>query len=250
MRSIAKATIAACSIVIGTAAMAAEPFAEPPKQYSIVKVAHESRACRPAFSNNCITLTESEQVVVLAWQIDDNPRRGLYCLRPLNMGQCYYADLTAIEIDGKPVPTIGMDQQPEERPITAEDCKPLPQGIEDLKTTTMERLQKHQRCIAMDGGSQLLQLYKKWAYVSICNKAREGYLVQYVNDVELDRARRGVQGAERELIKRNPSLAERKDEIWQAALRDEVRVFPERCQNTASELWNASRDGAIIVPRP
>jgi hypothetical protein len=31
-------------------------------------------------------------------------------------------------------------------------------------------------------GSQLLQLYKKWAYVSICNKAREGYLVQYVND--------------------------------------------------------------------
>lgn len=96
MRRIAKI---AAAIISGTAAIAAEPFAEPPKQYSIVEVAHESRACRPAFSNNCITLKKGERVVVLAWQIDDNPRRGLYCLRPLNMGECYYADLTAIEID-------------------------------------------------------------------------------------------------------------------------------------------------------
>jgi hypothetical protein len=102
----------------------------------------------------------------------------------------------------------------------------------------------------MDGGQQLLQLYEKWAYVSTCNQAREGYLVQYVNDVELARARRGVQGAERELLKRNPSLAERKDDIWQAAVRGRVRVIPELCQKTASELWNASPDGSIVVPKP
>ena len=88
----------------------AKPFAEPPKQYSIVEVANESRACRPAFSDNCITLAKGERVVVLAWQIDDNPRRGLYCLRPMSMIECYYADLTAIEINGVPVPTIGMDK--------------------------------------------------------------------------------------------------------------------------------------------
>ena len=90
----------------------AEPFAEPPKQYSIVEVANELRACRPAFSNNCITLEKGERVVVLAWQIDDKPRRGLYCLRPIGMSECYYADLTVIEINGVPVPTIGMDNPP------------------------------------------------------------------------------------------------------------------------------------------
>jgi tetratricopeptide (TPR) repeat protein len=227
------------------------PFAEPPKQYSIVEVAHESRACRPAFSDNCITLKKGERVVVLAWQIDDKPRRGLYCLRPLNMGQCYYADITAIEVNGVPVPTVGMDKPPEEKPITAEDCKPLPGGIEGLKTTTMGQLSRHTECIKMDGGAQLFELYEKWVYVSVCNQAREGYLLQYVNDVELDRARRGVQGAERELLKRHSSLAERKDQIWQeASRRKSVSVYPELCKARAAELWNANPDGAIIVPKP
>lgn len=109
---------------------------------------------------------------------------------------------------------------------------------------------RYQKCLAMDCGEQLLQLYKKWVYVSVCNKSREGYLVQYVNDVELERARRGVKGAERELLMRNPPLAERKDHIWQAALQEQVRVIQELCSKTASELWNASRDGAITVPKP
>jgi hypothetical protein len=135
-----------CLIVSGTTAIAGAP---PPKQYSIVEVVQESRACRPAFSNNCMTLKKGERVAVLAWQITDNPRRGLYCLRPVNMDQCYYADLTAIEINGVPVPTVGMDKIPEEKPITAEDCKPLPQGIEGLKTTTMGQLQRHQKCLDM-----------------------------------------------------------------------------------------------------
>jgi hypothetical protein len=104
----------------------AEPFAEPPKQYSIVEVANESRACRPAFSNNCITLEKGERVVVLAWQIDDKPRRGQYCLRPLSMIECYYADLTAIEINGVPVPTIGMDKPAPARRVQAPPSSVLP----------------------------------------------------------------------------------------------------------------------------
>jgi hypothetical protein len=241
----------ATAVLATTTAALAEPSAEPPKQYSIVAVAHDSRACRPAFSNNCITLKKGEHVVVLAWQIDGKPRRGLYCLRPLNMGQCYFADLTAIEIDGKPVPTIGMDRPPEEKPITADDCKPLPGGIEGLKTTTVDQVKRRAKCLEMDGGAQLAELYAKWSYAWVCNQAREGYLVKYVNDVELDRARRGLLGAERELLKRNPTLAERKDQIWQdATTRRNVRVIPQLCEATASELRNASSDGAIVVPRP
>jgi hypothetical protein len=137
-----------------------------------------------------------------------------------------------------PVPTVGMDKPPEEKPITADDCKPLPQGVEGLKTTTMDQLLQHQKCLAMDRGQQLLQLYEKWVYVSTCNQAREGYLVQYVNDVELARAQRGVQGAERALLKRNPSLAERKDDIWQAA----SRGIPElqKCEGQGCAFWQAA----------
>jgi peptidoglycan hydrolase-like protein with peptidoglycan-binding domain len=110
----------------------AEQFAEPPKQYSIVEVANESRACRPAFSNNCITLEKGERVVVLAWQIDDKPRRGLYCLRPMGMSECYYADLTAIEINGVPVPTIGLDKP---RPAPGRRVEGTPSTIAPMPET-------------------------------------------------------------------------------------------------------------------
>ena len=210
-----------------------------------------SRACRPAFSKNCITLTKGERVVVLAWQIDDSPRRGLYCLRPLNQQNCYYADLTAIEVNGVPVPTIGMDNPPEKKAITLEDCKPLPGGIEELKTTTVDQVLRHEECLKMDGGAQLSELYQKWVYVSVCNQTRQGYLVQYVNDVELDRARRGVQGAERALLASNPTLAARKEQIWAvASKRKDVQMYPELCAATAAELRNASDAGAIVVPKP
>lgn len=245
-------TLAINAAMLATTTTAfAEPFAEPPKQYAIVQVANESRACRPAFSKNCITLTKGERVVVLAWQIDDSPRRGLYCLRPLNQQNCYYADLTAIEVNGVPVPTIGMDNPPEKKAITLEDCKPLPGGIEGLKTTTVDQVLRHEECLKMDGGAQLSELYQKWVYVSVCNQTRQGYLVQYVNDVELDRARRGVQGAERALLASNPTLAARKEQIWAvASKRKDVQMYPELCAATAAELRNASDAGAIVVPKP
>jgi hypothetical protein len=143
---------------------------EPPKQYSIVEVANESRACRPAFSDNCITLAKGERVVVIAWQIDDKPRRGLYCLRPMNMIECYYADLTAIEINGVRVPTIGMDksasaQRVEGPPPTVPPSQETPpqssspqQGSQDAKerlderTTILARLRSTRKIIATNIG--------------------------------------------------------------------------------------------------
>jgi hypothetical protein len=105
-------------IALFTAMPALGGGADPPKQYSIVEIAKSSYACRPAYSRNCILLPKGEKVVVIAWQIDENPRQGLYCLRPLHGMDCYYADLTAIEIDGVPVPTIGM--------MRPEDINPPP----------------------------------------------------------------------------------------------------------------------------
>jgi hypothetical protein len=56
--------------------------------------------------------------------------------------------------------------------------------------------------------------------------------------------------AERQLIEKNPSLAARKDQLWEQASSRRVRVIPELCQRTAVELYNASPEGDIVVPRP
>jgi hypothetical protein len=91
------------------------------------------------------------------------------------------------------MPVIGSDKLAE-KPITPDDCKPLPQGIEGMKKTTMDQLQRYQQCTTMDGGDELSQLYQKWVYVSVCNQIREGYFAQWVNDADLERAHHGVQG--------------------------------------------------------
>jgi hypothetical protein len=46
------------------------------------------------------------------------------------------------------------------------------------------------------------------------------------------------------------SLAEREDEIWDAALRGNVGSFAKLCRCTAVDLSNASRDGAVAMPKP
>jgi hypothetical protein len=105
--------------------------------FSVVQIARDSRACWPAYSENCITLTKGEEVVVPpGMQITLNPRRGLYCLRPLRIRRttsvhssssgsneaCSFTDDTS-EIDQHPSVTgcataaAGLDDQlpPEHR---------------------------------------------------------------------------------------------------------------------------------------
>jgi hypothetical protein len=100
----------------GTAAAAEAAYKGPPG-YSVVRVVRDSRACWPAVSNNCITLTRGEEVVVhgrvTAHVYNVNPRRGEYCLRPIRLSdvQCYFAPLTAIETDDSaPVPSFAWSR--------------------------------------------------------------------------------------------------------------------------------------------
>jgi hypothetical protein len=52
---------------------------------------------------------------------------------------------------------VGMDNPPEKKPITREDCR-LPGGIEGLKTTTMDRLKRYEECLEMYGDKQRSEL--------------------------------------------------------------------------------------------
>jgi hypothetical protein len=138
------------------------------------------------------------------------------------------------------------------KPPTEEDCKVLPPGVDGTWGRSYEQLSmEYSKCEAGDGEIILRHLYLKWVYVSVCNQSREGYLVQYVNDVELERARRGVKGAERDILKRYPTLAEKKDQIWNQASSNR-RIYPQQviCGNLASQLQRASTNGALVIPKP
>jgi hypothetical protein len=102
--------------------------------YSVVKVVQESKACWPAYSEGCITLIAGEEVFVhIGRQITLKPRRGLICLRPvrtkMTTAPCYFAPLTAIEADDKPVTVIRMDPEEKQRVADYVKAKPTPAPV-------------------------------------------------------------------------------------------------------------------------
>lgn len=63
--------------------------------------------------------------------------------------------------------------------------------------------------------NRLLNGYMAFGYVRFCHESREGYLVQYVNDVELKKAERAVKAIVEQTTKEDPSLDT--DRVWQEA---------------------------------
>jgi hypothetical protein len=95
----------------------------------------------------------------------------------------------------------------------------------------------------------LRDAYNWWRYVSLCNQAREGYAVQYVNNMQLERARAAVKAIEANVTARDPSID--KDKIWdEATAPTKLTLVSQMCENALSRLLNASPVGAFTIPRP
>jgi hypothetical protein len=86
--------------------------------YSIFEVVKDTRACWPAVKGECTMLRKGEVVVfgegynITEWP--DGHRSGLYCLRSPSMKHCGFADLMAIEVNGKRGPVLGISSREEE----------------------------------------------------------------------------------------------------------------------------------------
>jgi hypothetical protein len=98
--------------------------------------------------------------------------------------------------------------------------------------------------------NRLLNSYRFYIYSAICNQVREGYLVQYVNDVELVRARNAVKAIQAQALKDDPSIDI--DYVWKAALKDPVGryVLESKCRSTLVQLINDSPKSAWTVEKP
>jgi hypothetical protein len=208
---------------------AAEAEHDTAPEGAVVEVVEESQACWPAVRGNCVTLRKGEQVIVHAGrQISSNPRRGLICLRPvrLNDSRCYFAPLTAIEIDGKPGPTI--------------------RTVESTEIEKAHREAVNRAYIEQD----VQQGYAAYIDVRWCHEVREGYAVQYVNDVEMQRAEVAI----RAIVEKgkNEYSAINTDVLWQEADRSIIGkpISLSYCRTWFQTLLKLSPIPAVRVEKP
>jgi hypothetical protein len=92
--------------------------------------------------------------------------------------------------------------------------------------------------------------YRWFAYVTICHQVREGYLLQYVNDVELARAHDAVKAIEARAVADDSSIDT--DRVWQAALDDPMHpyVIESACRRALVWLLDASPQSVWTVEKP
>jgi hypothetical protein len=97
--------------------------------------------------------------------------------------------------------------------------------------------------------NRLLTSYRLFHYVSVCNEVREGYFVKYVNDVELERARKVVKAIANQATKDDSSIDT--DYVWQQAIKS---TFPQVndvvCRNSLVQLINSSPTSVWNVEKP
>jgi hypothetical protein len=98
--------------------------------------------------------------------------------------------------------------------------------------------------------NRLLTGYRFFHYVSVCNEARSGYLLKYVNDDDLERAHKAVRAIADKASKDDPSI--NTDNVWKQALQSPIfpRVNDAACRTALVQLVNSSPTILWNVEKP
>jgi hypothetical protein len=98
--------------------------------------------------------------------------------------------------------------------------------------------------------NRLLLGYRLYHYVSVCNQAREGFLVTSVNDVELERGRKAVKAIEARALNDDPSIDT--DNVWQTSLKQPYfgSIHEEVCRAAIVRLVNSSPQPVWNTDKP
>jgi hypothetical protein len=98
-----------------------------------------------------------------------------------------------------------------------------------------QRRQEEARIEAAKPVNRLRLLYANYKYVKLCYATRLGYLVVWINDVEMDRTKTAVSAIERELLSQDPSLNTR--DLWNAVGEPRPQHVEEHvCRQTYSQV--------------
>jgi hypothetical protein len=92
--------------------------------------------------------------------------------------------------------------------------------------------------------------YAAFAYVRFCHESRQGYLVQYVNDVEMEKAHKAIKEIVAQATKEDPTI--NTDEVWRKAVASlqGINLDQMGCHNTLTQLLKRSPIPAYSTEKP
>jgi hypothetical protein len=98
--------------------------------------------------------------------------------------------------------------------------------------------------------NRLYRGYQYYAHIKFCNEVREGYLVKYVNDVELERAEIAIKAIVAQTTKEDAAIDT--DDVWKKALKAVVGQYAEAdvCKNSLVQLFKMSPQPVYQIAKP
>jgi hypothetical protein len=98
--------------------------------------------------------------------------------------------------------------------------------------------------------NRLFRGYQYFGHVRFCNESRDGYLVQYVNDAEMEKAQRTIKDLVAQTTKEDPSIDT--DDLWRKAL-NALKGAPSeqvQCQNSLIRLFKLAPTPVYSTEKP
>jgi hypothetical protein len=98
--------------------------------------------------------------------------------------------------------------------------------------------------------NRLFRGYQYFGHVRFCHESRDGYLVQYVNDAEMEKAQRTIKDLVAQTTKEDPSIDT--DDLWRKAL-NALKGAPSeqvQCQNSLIRLFKLAPTPVYSTEKP
>ena len=134
---------------------------------------------------------------------------------------------------------------------TIRECLPTVSKVVDVYREEQQR-QKEARAEAARQAAlprnRVIRAYAQYAEVAFCNEARAGYLVQYVNDYEFERAKVAIKAIVAAALKEDPSL--NTDDLWNKARNANLIAAEGYCRQALYELLQASPVTVYQINKP
>jgi hypothetical protein len=95
----------------------------------------------------------------------------------------------------------------------------------------------------------LFRAYTQYIYVNMCHQNREGYLMVFINDVELDRTEKAIHAIIKQQKKIDPQVDT--DFAYSEAMKERhYQISGETCKWSYNLLMNMSPVAEYVIPKP
>jgi hypothetical protein len=148
------------------------------------------------------------------------------------------------------------DSFPELKPLVAEQQAAIAverarrQQLADEQRRLEIEAQKRAEIEARKPENRLIKAYQLYSNVQFCNQLRQGYMVVWVNDLELERARAATKAIEKSILVEQPGL--NTNNLWQTALANAKgwQAYQRSCDQAYSNLLSMSPVNVYPLQKP